>query len=56
MRSSEAQNRVFGTVGLEGMQQRRDPASLTSDSYIPAFGGEADALERKKLQEQLKQS
>ncbi|QXE00524.1 hypothetical protein [Terribacillus sp. DMT04] len=56
MRSSEAQNRVFGTVGLDGKQQRQDPSSLSSDPYIPAFGGAADTLERKKLQEQLKQS
>ncbi|MFP7493529.1 hypothetical protein SFC66_07045 [Terribacillus saccharophilus] len=56
MRGSDAQQQAFAASRLDSIRHRGEPASLMSDAFVPGAGGMAEAMERKKIQERLKQS
>ncbi|MFP7253400.1 hypothetical protein SFC02_03785 [Terribacillus goriensis] len=56
MRSSDAQQHVFAAARLDAVRLRGEPASMIEDPVIPNFTGSPNSMERKKLQERLKQS
>ncbi|MFP7477890.1 hypothetical protein [Terribacillus saccharophilus] len=56
MRSSNAQQHVFAAARLDAVRLRGEPASMKDDLFIPDCTGLPNSIERKKLQERLKQS
>ncbi|MFJ6411442.1 MULTISPECIES: hypothetical protein [Terribacillus] len=56
MRGSDAQQHVFAAARLDAIRLRSEPASLIDDPFVPDFIGSPNSIERKKLQERLKQS
>ncbi|WP_170937534.1 hypothetical protein [Terribacillus saccharophilus] len=56
MRGSDAQQHVFAAARLDAIRLRSEPASLIDDPIVPDFIGSPNSMERKKLQERLKQS
>ncbi|PAE17091.1 hypothetical protein CHH91_05285 [Virgibacillus sp. 7505] len=56
LRSSDAQQHVFAASRLDAVRLRGEPASMIDDPVIPNFTGSPNSMERKKLQERLKQS
>ncbi|WP_179867320.1 hypothetical protein [Terribacillus saccharophilus] len=56
LRGSDAQQHVFAAARLDAIRLRSEPASLIDDPIVPDFIGSPNSMERKKLQERLKQS
>lgn len=56
LRGSDTQQHVFAAARLDDIRLRSEPASLIDDPFVPDVTGSPNSIERKKLQERLKQS